>query len=99
MKNYTKVKLFTLIFCVFVILITLFIQLSGQDMVKFRCSYLDPVTIDFLAFGVGIFLFFEGIYRISEHKNMGMKRQFTRIIRVGIGCAIITLHVLQFLHK
>lgn len=99
MKNYTKIKIYTLIFCIFIIIIALFVQLKGQNLISQGCSYLDPITIDLLAFGIAVFLVIEGIYRINEHKNMGIKKQFTRIIRVGIGCAIITLHVLQFLHK
>ena len=98
MKNYTKIKFYTFAFCIFVIILALFVQLRGQSFLK-GCSYLDPVTIDLLAFGIAVFLVFEGIYRINEHKNMGLKKQFTRIVRVGIGCAIITLHVLQFLYK
>ena len=99
MKNYTKIKLYTFTFCILVIIVALFVQLKGQSFLSKGCSYLDPVTIDLLAFGVAVFLVIEGIYRINEHKNMGLKKQFTRIVRVGIGCAIITLHVLQFLHK
>ena len=99
MKNYLKIKIFTIAFCIIIILIALFIQLNGQNLLPQKCSYLDPITIDLLAFIVGIFLVIEGIYRINEHKNMGLRKQFTRIIRVGIGCTIITLHVLQFLHK
>ena len=99
MKNYTKIKLYTLIFCILIIILVLFVQLKRQNFLSKGCSYLDPITIDLLAFGVAVFLVIEGIYRINEHKNMGVKKQFTRIVRVGIGCAIITLHVLQFLYK
>ena len=99
MKNYAKIKLFTFVFCLVIVIFVLFVQLTGQSLLKSQCSYLDPVTIDFLAFGVAIFLVVEGLYRINEHKNMGLKKQSTRIVRVGIGCAIITLHILQFLHK
>ncbi len=99
MKAYTKTKLFTVGLCLIVITVALVVQLRGQSFVKGGCSYLDPITIDLLAFIVAIFLVIEGIYRMSEHKNMGLKKQLTRIIRIAIGCAIITIHVLQFFAK
>ena len=75
------------------------VQIKGQSEVGDGCSYLDPVTIDILAFAVAIFLVIEGFYRLSEHKNMSVKNQFTRIIRISVGTAIIAIHSLQFLHK
>jgi len=99
MKNYTKTKIFTAILCLAVILLTLFVQLRGQDSSGNGCSYLDPVTIDLLAFLIAIFLIIEGIYRISEHKNMLYRHQLTRSIRIAIGCAIIAIHILQVVHK
>jgi hypothetical protein len=99
MKNYTKIKIYTFSFCFLVIILALIVQLKGQSFLSSGCSYLDPITIDLLAFGVAVFLLIEGVYRINEHKNMGVKKQLTRIIRIGIGCAIITLHVLQVLYK
>lgn len=99
MKAYTKTKLFTAGLCLIVIIIALTVQLKGQSFVQGGCSYLDPITIDLLAFAVAIFLVIEGVYRLSEHKNMGLKRQFTRSIRIAVGCAIITIHVLQFFAK
>ena len=97
--NYTKTRIFTGILCLIVIIAALTVQLTGQNFAKGGCSYLDPITIDLLAFFVAIFLVVEGVCRISEHKNMGIKRQFTRSVRIAIGCAIITIHVLQFFHK
>ena len=99
MKNYTKTKIFTLALCLIVIIITILIQLNGQKLVVEKCSYLDPVIIDILAFLVGIFLIFEGIYRLNEHKNMLIKNQFTRAVRIAIGCAIVTIHFIQYIHK
>ena len=99
MKAYTKTKLFTAGLCLVVIIVALTVQLRGQSFVQGGCSYLDPITVDLLAFAVAIFLVIEGTYRLSEHKNMGLKRQLTRSIRIAIGCAIITIHVLQFFAK
>ena len=99
MTNYTKTRLFTIILCLIVITVALVVQLTGQNFTKGGCSYLDPITIDLLAFIVAIFLVIEGVCRMSEHKNMGIKKQLTRSVRIAIGCAIITIHVLQFFHK
>ena len=94
-----KTKIFTLVLCCVAILISLLVQLSGYNLISEGCSYLDPILIDVLAFSVGIFLVLDGLYRISEHKNMALRNQFTRSIRVAIGFAIITIHIMQFIHK
>ena len=89
----------TIIFSVTVMLIAIFVQLNGESEIILKCSYLDPITIDILAFFGSIFLIVEGIARISEHKSASIKRQFTRILRVGLGFVILTLHTMQFIHK
>jgi len=99
MKAYTKTKLFTASLCLIVIIVALTVQLRGQSFVQGGCSYLDPITVDLLAFAVAIFLVIEGTYRLTEHKNMGLKGQLTRSIRIAVGCAIITIHILQFFAK
>lgn len=99
MTNYTKTRIFTVVLCLIVIVVSFFVQLKGQSFVESGCSYLDPITIDLLAFGIAVFLVVEGVYRISEHKNMGLKKQLTRSIRIAIGCAIMTIHFLQFFAK
>ena len=99
MKPYLRTKLFTIGLCLIVIIVSLIVQLKGESFVQEGCSYLDPITIDLLAFSVAIFLVIEGICRLREHKNMGLKGQFSRSIRIAIGCAIITIHVLQFFAK
>ncbi len=99
MKNSTKTMIFTIGLSGLTILIAIFVQLFGQSKVTLVCSYLDPILIDVLAFSAAIFLVVEGIYRIIEHKDAQLKRQFTRSIRIAFGCAIITLHVIQFFYK
>jgi divalent metal cation (Fe/Co/Zn/Cd) transporter len=63
------------------------------------CSYLDPIAVDILAFLAALFLIVEGFYRIYEHRDDRFVRQLTRAIRVAFGCSIVTLHVMQYLHK
>lgn len=63
------------------------------------CSYLDPITIDVFAFMAGLFLVSEGAYKIIKYKHVSVGGQFTRIVRVAFGLAIITIHILQFIHK
>lgn len=98
MRNITRTLLFTLGLCLVVISLTLYVQLTQQGSVA-GCSYLDPATIDILAFLVAVFLVVEGFVRIIEHPNCSLKRQLTRPIRIAIGSAIITIHILQFFHK
>lgn len=99
MKNIYRTLLFTLILSLITISVTLYIQTNGQKNVGGVCSYIDPITIDVLAFLVAFFLIIEGTARILEHPNASLKRQLTRPIRIAIGCAIITIHILQFIHK
>ena len=88
-----------MILCLIIIVATLIVQLIGQSTIQGRCSYLDPIIVDLFAFGFALFLVIEGTYRISEHKNMGLKKQLTRSIRIAVGFAIITIHLLQVLAK
>ncbi|VVB79017.1 Uncharacterised protein [uncultured archaeon] len=94
-----KTLIFTFIFCLVVITIIVLVQLYGQNKISIGCSYLDPITIDFLAFFAALFLFIEGFARIFEHPNSTIKMQLTRTFRIAFGCAIMTLHIMQFLHK
>jgi membrane protease YdiL (CAAX protease family) len=89
----------TLGIIIIVILIAFLTQYYGEDKLNQQCSYLDPIMIDFLAFIVAIFLIIEGFYKIFKNKQQGYKKQILRIIRIGIGFAILTLHTMQFLHK
>ena len=99
-KNKLKKTLnLTLIVCLLVIVFVIYIQIYGQNKIAVGCSYLDPITIDFLAFFAALFLFVEGFARIIEHPNASIKRQLTRILRIAFGCAIMTLHIIQFIHK
>lgn len=98
-KNLKKTLIFTIIFCAAVIVVVSYIQLYGQNKIAAGCSYLDPITIDLLAFFAALFLVIEGFARIFEHPNASVKRQLTRVIRIAFGCAILTLHIIQFFHK
>ncbi len=64
-----------------------------------HCSYLDPVTIDVFAFAAALFLVVEGFYSIVASKGDSLKKHMLRAIRISFGCAIITLHIMQVLHK
>ncbi len=98
-KNLQRTLIFTIFFCVLATSIIVWIQLYGESKIVSKCSYLDPMTIDFLAFLAAVFLVIEGFARILEHPNASMKRQTTRIVRIVFGCTIIAIHVIQFLHK
>ena len=99
MKNIYKTLIFTAALCVFAISVSAITQLNGENKISEGCSYLDPITIDILALTVAIFLVIEGMARILEHPQVSLKRQLTRPIRIAIGCAIITIHIIQFFYK
>ena len=99
MKNLTRTAIFTSVLSGITILIAAIVQFNGQNKIVLACSYLDPALIDILAFSAALFLVVEGIYRIWEHKNASLKKQFTRSIRIAFGCAILTLHIIQFFYK
>lgn len=63
------------------------------------CSYLDPISVDIFATIFAIFLICEGFWDILRYKDYVLKRQFTKSIRVGLGFAILTIHIMQFIHK
>jgi predicted metal-binding membrane protein len=98
MQNITKSYLFTAGLSLIAVVITLFVQLTGQSSVS-GCSYLDPIAIDILALLGGFFLIAEGIFKIAKYKKESLKHQLTRSIRVALGCAIVCIHILQLLHK
>jgi len=99
MKQLHKTLFVTSIISLIVILVAVYVQLTGANAVVLACSYLDPWVIDALAFLAAVFLVVEGYARIIEHPSASLSRQATRIIRVAFGFAILTLHTLQVLHK
>jgi len=98
MKNFHRTLTFTIALILVAISLSLLVQLEANTSI-IQCSYLDPVIIDVLAFTAALFLVVEGFCRLLEHKNASLKRQFTRSIRIAFGFAILTLHIMQFVHK
>ena len=98
-NNLRKTVIFTVVFCLFIIILVSYVQLSGQNKITAKCSYLDPITIDLFAFLAALFLVFEGIIRVLKNSKATIKKQFTRVLRIAFGCAIIALHIIQFIHK
>ena len=99
LTHWEKTKIFTFALAVAAIGIALFFQIRADKDLLINCSYLDPVTVDVLAFFAASFLILEGVYRLYEHRYATFSKQFTRAIRIALGCSILTLHVMQFLHK
>jgi len=99
LKQIHKTLIVTLVLSLIVIIAAALIQINAQNQLVIRCSYIDPIIIDFLAFSAGLFLVIEGLARIYEHKPASFKRQLTRMIRIALGFAILTLHIMQFIHK
>jgi hypothetical protein len=99
MKNLKKTLIAASIVSFVVILSSAIIQLIGQSKITLACSYLDPITIDILALSAALFLIIEGFVKIFHHSKASLLNQATRIIRIAFGFAIVTLHVIQILHK
>jgi len=100
MKKRSKVIFSLIAICVVTIIVAFLIQKNAErNLEGVKCSYLDPMIVDFLAFGVAIFLIVEGTWDIFENMKEPFKYQIPRIIIVAIGFAITTLHIMQFVHK
>ena len=99
MKNFEKTIFYTVLISLITIGFISVVQLKGQQDISSNASYLDPITIDFLAFLASFFLISEGAYRIFEHKSNRYRNQFTRSLRIAFGVGILTTHIIQALFK
>ncbi len=75
-----------------------YIQIRASRLVD-SCSYLDPILIDIVALLAGAFLIVEGILAVLRQKDIPWISQLTRCMRVWLGFSIITIHILQVIHK
>ncbi|MBU1999222.1 MAG: hypothetical protein ABIG46_00475 [Candidatus Omnitrophota bacterium] len=75
-----------------------YIQLTANKSVN-SCSYLDPLIIDIVALIAGFFLICESLVDIFFHKQSPVVKQLVRCVRMAFGSAIVTIHILQFIHK
>jgi len=94
-----KTFLMTLSFSLAGILSCICIQLRGERSVDARASYLDPWLIDIIAFSAAVFLVIEGIVRQVQTRDVAVSKQITRAIRIAIGAGVMTIHIIQFMHK
>lgn len=74
------------------------IQLQANQAVN-SCSYLDPIIIDIVALCAGIFLIAESLVDIVKHKESVFVQQLSRCARMCLGSSVVTIHIMQFLHK
>ncbi|MBI4151320.1 hypothetical protein HY492_04290 [Candidatus Woesearchaeota archaeon] len=93
-----KPLLFAALYSAATVITVYIVQTRGAETTS-ACSYLDPIAIDVLAFAAALFLVVEGVVRIVQQPNDSWNVQAGRAIRIGFGCAIITIHVLQAIHK
>ena len=96
--NFFKTLLVTYLISLGGIFVAFTIQYQANRSVS-GCSYLDPISVDIWATILAIFLILEGFWDIFKHKHYLLKDQFTKSIRVGLGFAILTIHIMQFIHK
>ncbi len=80
------------------VIVAFIIQSQASYSVN-SCSYLDPLIVDIWAMVFAVFLILEGYLDIFRYCDYPLKKQITKSIRIGIGFAISTIHIMQFLHK
>jgi len=97
-KNLRKLIIFILFLCIITVVLV-WINQTFWKTSSVDCTYLDPIITDVLAFIAAIFLIVDGFWRILENPSSLFKRQLTRIVRILFGCAIVTIHILQVMHK
>lgn len=98
-KNFITTLVAVVIACLAVSITVFCVQTYGNSDLKTNCSYLDPITMDFFAFAAGMFLFLEGLISVIKHPGISPKWQLSRIVRISIGAGLLTLHIMQFIHK
>lgn len=97
-SNLEKSLLIALFFSAAGALIAYSIQSQANKAVN-ACSYLDPIAVDIAALVFGLFLVIEGLIDIYKHAKSLVRQQVLRCMRVGFGVSILTIHIMQFLHK
>ena len=97
-SSLSKTLLFTLFLSIASISIAFIIQSHANRSVR-SCSYLDPIAVDIFALAFAVFLILEGYWDIFRHKHYPLKAQVTKSVRISIGFAILTIHIMQFIHK
>jgi len=60
-------------------------------------SVSGPVVVDYWAFGAGVFLLSEGIWRSLTSKEHSFMIDFGRLLRISAGICVFTIHLLQFI--
>ncbi len=98
MSNLQRTILLTAILSAAAAAISGIIQSRANTVVS-SCSYLDPLAVDIAALAMSAFLIIEGITDIFVHRQYLVRRQLTRCLRVALGCSILTIHTMQFIHK
>jgi len=99
MKNIHKTIIMTLTLLLLSVIGSIIVQITGQNSLTVNCSYVDPLTVDVLAFIVTLFLIFEGLYKIFKEPDLYFTKQITRSIRIAMGSAILAMHILQVMYK
>lgn len=80
-----KIILTVTIFIILIITSISFVMSDTPDKV-----YLNPYYVDILVFMAGLFLIIEAYVHINK------KRFYMNVMRIAIGTAIVTIHILQF---
>ena len=99
-KTTDKIIAITGIFSAVAITVGYTIQKQSENKQgDLKCSYLDPISIDIVALGASIFLICEGLYQIYFYKDLSFTGKILISIRTAFAFSILTLHIMQFIHK
>jgi len=96
--DFARTLLVTCLLSLAGILVAFLLQNKANHSVN-SCSYLDPISVDIWAMLLAVFLIGEGLHDIFRSKHQLLKNQLTKSIRVSLGFAILTIHLMQFMHK
>jgi len=97
-SNVKKIILFAL-FMSLVFSFTAYLIQINNGINQYSCSYLDPLGIDIFAFLIGVFLIIESAVSILKDRKALFKYNITRCLRMSVGFSIITIHIMQVIHK
>jgi len=88
------------LFSLAAVVIVSLVQISGGRRITEKCSYLDPIAIDLLAFAAAVFLVVEGFHQLLKHEQSFSRADKLFIaLRIAFGFAILTLHIIQAFYK
>jgi len=98
-SNLKRTLLIAVIVSIVFVSIPILAQIYIEGKLFTGSNYLDTTTIDFFGSLIAVFFIIEGFSRMILYPNASLRAQATRILRVGIGFSILSLHIIPFLSR